>query len=61
MKDFIQRMTLAVLAGFAMGGATLPAAAAQPACSSSAGCLDNPSFVVQVSDLRNSTSGRYRV
>lgn len=60
MNKFRQRMMLALLAGFAIGGAAMPAAAA-PADCSSASCSENPSFVVQVSDLRNSTSGRYRV
>jgi hypothetical protein len=60
MKKIWQRMIMALLAGLAVGGTTMPAVAAQAHCSS-ASCSENPSFVVQVTDLRNSTSGRYRV
>lgn len=60
MNKMWQRMTLALLSGLAIGGEAMPAAAAQTDCSS-ASCSENPSFVVQVTDLRNSTSGRYRV
>ena len=58
MFKFMNRAVLAVLAGLAMA---LSAQAAQVSCSANAGCLDNPSFVVQVSDLRHSTAGRLRV
>lgn len=59
MNKFWQRMTMwIVVAGAMAGAAAVPAAAAT--CGS-ASCSDNASFTTQVTDLRHSTSGRYRV
>jgi hypothetical protein len=60
MNRFWRQLISALLVVLAIGGAALPAAAAQSNCNS-ASCAENGSFVVQVTDLRNSKSGRYRV